>query len=346
MADVIREIYRSLEDLTGQLDLEELIGMTAFTTFLVGFSTVRLQAKLEEWRESTARVVNRILEQNSEDDLLPLPGNVLHLGRVSPEFDPKDDTWRRSTIATWLTFGVSSVLIGFHWSFSSRSPEFPNGSSLLSHGLIQVIHLIVVLIGALGPRSVARTVASEEKALPLTRYKVLEDLIRTWLNVPSRSSPNQNLHAATQDVLDCCNLMDQTLPDWSWLHLIRSTVDPSRRHVLRAQLQRVRDLAAKTKHIDEYSMIAFIWSHYLLEPDGASIAVTFSELQTVIDYSERQRIRTGEYDIYVSMALSIVLEVWESRQLSASTEAAETTVETTSALGVLKGHLAAAKVFC
>ena len=73
-----------------KLSLEELLGIVAITTFLIGFSSVRLQSNLEYWKESASRLINRVLEQNANDDLLPLPTNFNQYETDKEKFKPHD----------------------------------------------------------------------------------------------------------------------------------------------------------------------------------------------------------------------------------------------------------------
>lgn len=334
-----------IRDVTGQLDLEELIGMTAFTTFLVGFSTVRLQAKLDEWRQSSARVVTRILEQNAGEDLLPLPGSILQHSRIRRVFDPRDELWRWTTAATWLTFIISSTLIGLHWYSSVSSANMSESAELGGYVLVQIIHLAIVFIGTFGPRSVKRTVAAEELTLPLTRYQRLEECLASWLTeAPQIRDVSRQPQDVTGKVLENCGQMDQALPDWCWTHLIRGTVDLTghSREELRPQLQRIRDLSTKTRVVDEYSLIAFVWSHFLLEPNKASISVRHHEIQSILEFSSRLLLSVGRRDVYALMALGTVLQAWESRESQGSdtlTLATARKLNNDMPLAVLREHL-------
>ena len=119
-----------------ELSMEELLGIVAVTTFLVGFSSVRLQSNLEYWKESASRLINRVLEQNANDDLLPLPTNFYQYKMDKEKFQPRDKAAQMTSVLTWSNFGISSYLIYMHWRYGEQISDLV---------LIQIIHFLIVL---------------------------------------------------------------------------------------------------------------------------------------------------------------------------------------------------------
>ena len=147
-----------------ELSLEELLGIVAVTTFLVGFSSVRLQSNLEYWKESASRLINRVLEQNANDDLLPLPTNFNQYETDKEKFKPHDRAAQMTSVLTWSNFGISSYLIYMDWRY---------GGQIAALVLIQIIHLLIVLASSFEPYFAERTSKKYTKRQPFERYEEL-----------------------------------------------------------------------------------------------------------------------------------------------------------------------------
>lgn len=269
-----------LEEDADSLSLEAFAAIISVTTFLVGFSTVRLQTKLEEWRAETSRVVDRLLEQNSGDDLLPLPGSTMHFNSTLNQFDPSDEIWRWTAWATWTNFGVSTLFLGFHWAREGLS--FDTFTLLL----LQAIHLIIVILGARAPHAVKSRASKERSLQPGEVYRQLTRTLVLWQGQSNEDLGVKDL--AAKDVIANCKRLNDVLPDWPWLHLIRATVDSEQfGELTKPQLQRIREIAGRSKDIDDYSLVAYVWATYLVDVDAA-LYVRHNELQRIKEFASRQ----------------------------------------------------------
>lgn len=300
LSDLFLSLLRWLEADADSLSLEGLAGIISITTFLVGFSTIRLQTKLEEWRAETSRVVDRLLEQNAGDDLLPLPGSTMHFKSTLNMFDPSDEMWKWTAWATWTNFGASTVFLGIYWVREEFS------SSHLTLLILQGIHLIVVILGARAPRAVSNKATKERSRQPGAIYQKLAWTLETW-HRKSNKGPGKNDQAA-KNVIEQCNLLNDVLPDWPWLHLLRATVDPKQfRESSKPQIQRIREIASRNRDIDDYSLVAYVWATYLIDADAA-LYVKHRELQRIKAFSVRQNLESGKTgEIFAEIALAVAL---------------------------------------
>jgi len=192
-------------------DFEVLLGVMAVTTFLVGFSTVRMQASLQEWRERGERIVNRLLEQNAGEDLLPLPTTLRTLSGATQKLKIDVVTWLTliATVVSFLTFVLlSSELASSAPGFEGRFLNWLNG--LLS--LIAFIAVVDVLV-------VKLKAWKELRHTPTRIYSQLNRGLLKW----SRH-PNKDSYWRSGYVLRKCQEFEQMIPDWCWISLIRYDV--------------------------------------------------------------------------------------------------------------------------
>jgi len=324
-----------------ELSLEELLGIVAVTTFLVGFSSVRLQSNLEYWKESIARQINQVLEQNTNNDLLPLPTNFSQYDTSKKEFKPRDLPSNLTVGLTWSTFVISSFLIYMHWRY---------GGQVAGVLLIQIIHLGIVLTGTLEP-DFAKTIYDKyEKRQPFERYKKLSGALIDYL-----TTDEKNIEKTKKLVIDAVDALDDSLPSWCWLYLIRRDLGLNLAMTdYGPQLQRLREFAKEHKHFDDFSLIVFVWSSYLLYPNKASQLVRYSEIQRIMKFSNQTVIRAAGGgktahqlqichggDIYAEMALRCVYKAWNppKAEANAPTNKSESAETDQSPLTVLENHL-------
>ena len=295
-----------------RLGLEELLGIVAVTTFLVGFASVRLQSNQEHWKESASRLINRVLEQNANDDLLPLPTSFSQYKTDTEEFVPRDNAARITSVLTWSTFGISSYLIYMHWLNYGKVAE------LL---LIQIIHLAIAVTTSVEPYFAKRYSKKYTKRQPFQRYEELSEALVDYLT----DEENENeIEIKKKRVREAVDGLDESLPSWCWLYLIRCHIDPADVKTLYSpQLQRLRELAKKSKHFDDFSNIVFVWSTYLLEEKEASISIRYTDIQRIMKFSTdtaRRKFLPGQTvcqrqisyggDIYAEMTLRCVYRSW------------------------------------
>ena len=298
-----------------RLGLEELLGIVAVTTFLVGFASVRLQSNQESWKESASRLINRVLEQNANDDLLPLPTSFSQYKTDTEEFVPRDNAAKMTSVLTWSTFGISSYLIYMHWLNYGKVAE------LL---LIQIIHLAITLTTSVEPYFASRYSEKYTKRQPFGRYAKLSEALVDYLT----DEENENeIEIKKKRVREAVDGLDESLPSWCWLYLIRCHIDDADVKTLYGpQLQRLRELAKKSKHFDDFSNIVFVWSTYLLEEKEASISIRYTDIQRIMKFST-ETVRRGlpkqslyqrqiSYggDIYAEMTLRCVYKSWTGKE--------------------------------
>ena len=327
-----------------EMSLEELLGIVAVTTFLVGFSSVRLQSNLEYWKESIARQINQVLEQNTNDDLLPLPTNFSQYDTATKGFKPRDLPSNLTVGLTWSTFVISSFLIYMHWRY---------GGQVAGLLLIQIIHLAIVVTGSFEPYFAKRFSKEYTDSQPFERYEELSCALVDHLITDEKNI--EEIENTKKRVIVAVDALDDSLPSWCWLYLIRRDLGLNLAMTdYGPQLQRLRELAKKSKNIDDFSLIAFVWSSYLLYPNKASQLVRYSEIQRIIKFSnetviraaggrttalQRQVWRSG--DIYAEMALRCVYKAWNppKAEPSAPTNKSESAETDQSPLTVLGNHL-------
>ena len=340
---VIAIVFRNYSN-RFKLSLEELLGIVAITTFLIGFSSVRLQSNLEYWKESASRLINRVLEQNANDDLLPLPTNFNQYETNKEKFEPHDRAAQMTSVLTWSNFGISSYLIYMHWRYCGQ---------IAALVLIQIIHLLIVLASSFEPYFAERTSKKYTKRQPFERYDKLSSALIDYLTTDEKNI--EEIENTKNNVINAVDGLDDSLPSWCWLYLIRCHIDPELTKTLYGpQLQRLRELAKQSKHIDDFSHIAFVWSTYLLEDDKASLLIRYMDIQRIMKFSNEtviqasggrttalQRQMWSGGDIYAEMALRCVYKAWNppKAEPNAPTNKSESAETDQSPLTVLGNHL-------
>jgi len=257
----------------------DLLGLVAVTTFLVGFSTVRLQSSLQEWRGLTSRVVDRLLEQNAGQDLLPVPITLRHLGS-SPNYEFKVDE------VTWLSFFASLTTVGI--SIALSFDELQNVTNWSQFHLIQIIHVMIFAIGLVDLLCVKRLSKTELAQSPSAVYRRLESSVEQWLKAPNTEEKS----TARRHLEEACRDIDNLIPGWCWLSLIREEVnlthlDGSQSE--RQNISRVRALAKRalaSDESDQYSVIGFVWSSYLLDGCMGSEVVRLEQLESISKFNQ------------------------------------------------------------
>lgn len=268
--------------------IQELLGIVAVSTFLVGFSTVRVQTSLQEWRQEGVRILDRLLEQNSGDDLLPVPTTIERLvGTQQSKLKLDSITWL-TVFITFLTL-LTSLIVFAEEVFG------PTASRTVQQ--IQIIHLSIFILGLLDITRVRLVKKRELNQSTVSRYRRLETAIFQWLR--EQSPVNQ------KKVLSLCDELDSLIPDWCWLSLIRFEVlqwSDNPIEYLRQSARRIELLAKRSKDVDDYSRLAYVWSNYLLEPVKASQVVTLSDIKHVCKFSRRLS-ESGDPDAIVALAV-------------------------------------------
>lgn len=250
-----------------EMDLEEIIAMVAISTFLVGFSSVRLQSILEERKDGEARKIDRILEQNAGKDLLPLPTTLVEM-KTTKDLSFRDQVTSITSCLIWINFFVAFLLIRLHEATSDIS-SFP-------FWLVQVVHLGIVLIGFAGPRIVKLQFTEFSKKQPFECYeKMMIEIEKNLKSDPNKESLQEKIEK-----------FDASVPEWSWLTLIRCSFPLNEKN--NPQLKRIYHLVESQKDADDYSLIAFVWSAYLLDNPENSIArnVQCSDIEKILKFGE------------------------------------------------------------
>lgn len=315
-------------------DFEVLIGVMAVTTFLVGFSTVRMQASLQEWRERGERITSRLLEQNAGEDLLPLPTTLQHLTGGTEKL--------KIDVVTWLTLLATLVsFIAFDNLHSEIAISLPlNGDDTFLLWLDRLFFLITFIAGA-DVIVVKYKAWKELRRTPLRIYSLLElELLKWSRQTYSRSQEPISELVGSGFTLQRCDDFDRVIPDWCWISLIRYDVQkyyenwpkqywkahagpvqvngpdvtfhPLWRRLfyfvlpvpddtvnfnlkpLIAQMMRLQRTAEESKSSDQYSLVAYVWASFLLDDDAE---VSEQDLEKVNEF----RLRTD--DTFAELAL-------------------------------------------
>ena len=264
---------------------QELLGLVSISAFLVGFLTVRLQATLQDWRQNRDVLVNRQLQQNESENLLPLPRNLERKQTV--EIETLNIVTKLTLLAT-LTSLVVSILAIAYSACASSDLKLCASNVPFSMYAIQVVHLIIVAIGFVDVGYFRRTITRESISTPSARFGELVQSLESWLD--GRNSADQ--------VLNKCDELDAVLPNWCWLSLIRFQLLEGKDASLEPEIVRLQRMASDSKDFDIYSLICSVWSKYLLQ-ENASLYVRHSELKEI----EKFRLRTGG-DIIARLSLA------------------------------------------
>lgn len=283
--------FTQLSDSLGfKMDFEEILGIVAITTFLVGFSSVRLQSMLEERKDGVARRIDRILEQNAGQDLLPLPTSLTQFEQPE-ESDFIDRTSLLTIGLIWFTFLISFLLIGVHQANSVDSS--------VPFWLVQGVHLGIVLIGSLSPSFVSWQFKQHLAKQPFHCYRKMMDEILEHLDSEGAATVKK----------ETLQNFDFSVPEWCWLTLINSSFFPENKHLFIPPLERLEDHAYPQKDADDYSLIAFVWSAYLLHGVAASQIVKFKDLEQIMKFGSNPSSTTRDAQTFARLVLRDVKKV-------------------------------------
>lgn len=199
-------------------DFEVLIGVMAVTTFLVGFSTVRMQASLQEWRERGERITNRLLEQNAGEDLLPLPTTLQNLTGATQKL--------KIDVVTWLT--LLATLVSFI-AFDNLHSEIAVPVRLYGDETflrwLDWLFFLITFIAVADVIAVKYKAWKELRRTPLRIFSLLELELLKWSRqtYSSIQAPAVEL-VGSGSTLQRCDDFDRVIPDWCWILLIRYEV--------------------------------------------------------------------------------------------------------------------------
>lgn len=313
LAVIIWRNYDSMPKLG--LEVNELLGVVAITTFLLGFASVRLQSKLEDSRAAVARQVDRVLEQNANQDLLPFPTSFSRYA-VSEDFKPWD-TLTVSTVALTAVIFLSSTGF-FVLSIIAPGP----GEKWFQLLVLQLVHLVIVIIGLIGPYLAKKQFKKYKEAQPFHLYGEMEESLIGLLEKEHdrKSVESRADEQSRQQVLAAAASLALSIPEWCWLDLVRGSLnDPKYRKENKSHFQRLHKLASKTKEDDDYSMIAFVWSAYLLGPeDDYHMLVKNSDLEQIMGFSKEKKEIRKSPDAYAEMVLREAIDFKRTEGESAS----------------------------
>lgn len=197
-----------VETVGQNLTFEVLLGVMTVTTFLVGFSTVRVQASLQEWRERGERIVSRLLEQNAGQDLLPLPSTLRTLTGAGKKMT--------IDVITWLTL-ISTVVSFF--IFLQLFFELQEGASSFESMFLEWLLFLLVLIVLVGFLDIILVKYKSSKELRRTPSRIffqLEQELLNWARNPDKIS-----YWRLGVISNKCQEFEQVIPDWCWISLIR-----------------------------------------------------------------------------------------------------------------------------
>ncbi len=323
--------WLGLDHLATRLELEVLVALVALTTFLIGFSTVRLQTRLEEQVADNARRTERIIEENYRADMLPLPSELQRL-RPPDVFDVRDRLTKATEYLSMFNLALSGLLVFFHWQFYEGLPETERDLrySYIGYVLILVLHLFIVALGRFASFNTTRQASKEWESSVSNRYMNLQFSLARWLerlNNPAET-PNaklqkeENLLVHSRKVIGECNHLEQVMPSWPWLTLVRASAEDED-HCDIPSLKRVHNLAAADKDRDDFSLIAYVWSAYLKDlldtrkdkdAFSASVLVRLDELKSLDEFAESSRLsRNAPGLIFAGLALKDVQKQVERR---------------------------------
>lgn len=301
------------DQLATRLELESLAAIVALTTFLVGFSTVRLQTRLEEHRAATARHTDRVLEENIQADMLPLPAELKKLTSAE-DYEARDRLALATDIFSIFNLLLSALLVFFHWTFYEGLPDAERDTrySYVGYILLMVLHLLVVTLGSLALFETNRRAREDKERSIFKRYTDLEDSLNKWLEQQGDE----------KEVNEACDKLDEVLPNWAWLTLIRGSLRDPRCDI--STLKRIHASASREKDRDDYSLIAYVWTAYLKDSIettnpglSASTLVRLCELERVAEFVESSILRANQSGwIYARLSLNEVQREVKKRGMS------------------------------
>lgn len=242
-----------------RLSIEELLALTALSTFLVGFANLRLQSQLNDWRASGARLTDRLLAENDQENLLPIPTS-LRMSSLSKRFEIGVVPWYSLGLAIFFfslsiffSLGGWYTADGFVWP-NWRDLSLPDNANYLAIHCLHLAILVLLLIEILTTKSRAN---KDEKRSIGNLFSSLERAIEAWRRSPTKDNQRK--------LIASCNDLSKELPGWSWLSLIYFHLNPIDFN-RKQEVLRLRSLACRPElTFDTYSQIALVWSTYLIE---------------------------------------------------------------------------------
>jgi len=211
---------------------------------------------------------------------LPVPITLRHLGG-SPNYQFKVDE------VTWLCFFISLTTVGISIALSLN--ELQNVTSWSQFHFIQIIHVMIFAVGLVDLLCVKRLSKNEIGQSPSALYQRLELTIEQWLKAPDDTEEKSS---ARRHVEEACRDIENLIPGWCWLSLIREEVDLTHSDGNESQRQNVSRIRAMAKRTmasddsDQYSVIGFVWSSYLLDRAKASEAVRLHHIQSIANFNQ------------------------------------------------------------
>jgi len=319
------------------MGLEALALMLAVTTFLVGFEVSRVASALTDWKDLQARSLDRLLQLNHADNLLPLPTTFKYQALETPFAPGQDNTARYMRMGIAAMGIVSSILL----FLDIQKSGFVN----LGLFLMQAVHIGICVIGC-------RIVQDSEKAhmrhleyQPEVCYQEFEAAMDDYLkyrianirtNSGKRTDPFQgftgsltqldNAKAQSKKRLEeSIHRLDDSLPKWCWLDLVSSNLEFD--FATKFQIERIRNWARETSKDDTYGTIAHVWCLALLIGNAGVIGLgdddkILSELtelclspafKTMLEYAQYQCATFEGGDIYIELTLHSLVKAWNTR---------------------------------
>ena len=328
------------------LGFETLLGIIAVTTFLVGFSTVRLQASLQEWRERGERVINRLLEQNAGEDLLPLPTTLRSLSGTTKSL--------KIDFITWLTLVASAISLAAFALLSSELQDRASSFERTLLGYLNALTFIIFFVGVVDAVLVKSKSRREGTKTPSRVFARLEQNLRDWSRAPRETN-----YLTSGAITNRCQEFEALIPDWCWITLIRydlaqywdthhersEEVGQWRKVPFSANgidiillplwlirlvtfqfrtpalelktgldsafllpaVQRLRNLSHATKATDSHSLIAWVWTSFLTIGDREG---ALHDLPTIDDLEKIERFRRRTDDTFAELALRCAQRNW------------------------------------
>jgi len=301
----MEEVVNNIPSIT----LDELAVLVAISTFLVGFEANRLQSVLAEWKEFVARGVDRVLQQNNADSLLPLPAEITEMN-LNYNFAPRG---RWTSPSVW-----TNILLALMFVFSCLFFVRPDNRRDLGLLFLQALHLFIVLMGWVLNKD-AEKLADEY--LEKQPYRCFEDFkekmrnyivaweehhesVRSFKQEPVGAKFKAKNRSLIASMSESEEKLDNSLPKWCWLQLVQFSC-----RVLEegtwvefseegdAQLSRIRRVSSESMNHDEYSCLAFVWSSYLLQKIFTTEPPRKEDLERVK--------KLGKHEIFAELAMVV-----------------------------------------
>ena len=263
--ETLRDWFRKHIE-TPAFALDELALVVAISTFLVGFEANRLQIMVSDWKEGVSRGVDRVLQRNVSEGLLPIPQELEEMSPNIDFADQKFDTSERIRMVILVLFLGSSLFLVLSQIF--ETPWIFQLDFDLSLVLLQLLHLFICVIGW-SLLDDAKEMATEFKAKqPYDCYNDFKNHLAKYVKeCKNGKQPSSILYARLRESAD---KLDESLPQWCWLTLVKRSYEvlqddkwPEDKSDELIEIERIKECAKEAKNHDKYSGIAFVWSSYL-----------------------------------------------------------------------------------